>query len=449
MTNIQLIEKLSACNDSETLYNIVFDNMVTEHELQRYRNDASIVGRKYELLMLASGHQDVAGESLPQWCCDIANCVSDVTDQSVKVKSDRFNEEVFLSEIIPFLAQNYYNGNELTSDANYDVLVSTLAGINPKNPLSANGLAASDDSGREKIPHALVTGTQAKCKDMEEFREWYTSRPYGKYVLNSKVDGAGVELQYKNGSMCIAISRGDAFYGEDITVSARKWNNLPGSIGNFTGSIRGEFLLKETVFREKYADTMRNARNASAGISKRLDGSGSEDLSFIAYDVLNTANGELDVQFQTEFDKMMWLEQVGFEVPDWCLVDSVSEVDAFRNKIYNARKNSIDYGCDGIVVKQNVIDYDDLKRRTPTTQCAVKFKLDTAVTKLIAIEWSLSGSYLSPVGIVEPVELNETTVQRASLSNLNKMMELGIEIGKMVKIEKRGEIIPKIIEVVQ
>lgn len=444
MNNIQFIEKVSKLQ-GESVYNAVFDNILAEHDLQKYHNDCSVVSDKYEILLTASGINDVMGMGLHDACIGIAAVASDIATGDAKIKYEKYDKEALLSEIIPYLAQQYYDGNEITSDVKYDYLVAMLKEVNPKNPLSANGLAAADDSGRVKLQHSLITGTQAKCKDMDEFRDWFNARPAGKYVLNSKVDGAGAELKYKDGKLDVAISRGDGYTGEDITLSASQWNNLPSSIGNFTGSIRGEFLLKEGVFRSKYADDMRNARNASAGIAKRLDGSGSEDLSFIAYDVLND-NG---VQFSTEFEKMQWLENVGFEVPDWCIVDNLIEVAAFRTKIYESRKKTIDYGCDGIVVKQNEIDYDDLKRLTPLTQCAIKFVLDTAVTKIIDIEWSLSGSYLSPVAIVEPVELNETTVQRASLSNLNKMMELGIEIGKMVEIEKRGEIIPKITKVVE
>ena len=118
----------------------------------------------------------------------------------------------------------------------------------------------------------MITGTQQKCKDMSEFKKWYDNRDVQDYMLNAKVDGAGVELLYENGTLKMAISRGDGFEGEDITLSAKKWNNIVLNIPEFSGSIRGEFLLKESIFRKKYGDKMRNARNASAGLAKRLDG---------------------------------------------------------------------------------------------------------------------------------------------------------------------------------
>ncbi|MCF0223472.1 MAG: hypothetical protein HUK20_04320 [Fibrobacter sp.] len=348
-----------------------------------------------------------------------------------------------LEQIISTAAQNYYNGKESISDDEYDLYVEELKFLDPKNPLAAGGLAASDDTGRKKYKHVLITGTQQKCKDMSEFKKWYDNRDVQDYMLNAKVDGAGVELLYENGTLKMAISRGDGFEGEDITLSAKKWNNIVLNIPEFSGSIRGEFLLKESIFRKKYGDKMRNARNASAGLAKRLDGEGSEDMSLIAYDVLKE-----NENFEYETDKMEWLKKVGFETPLWKIAKTYDEVEPFRETIKNSRKTSIDYGCDGIVVKQNQIDYDDLKRRTPLTQCAIKFPLETAISTLLDIEWNIAGSIVQPVGILEPVELNETTVSRVSLGNTSIMKEKGVYIGCQCIIKKSGEIIPYLEKVI-
>jgi DNA ligase (NAD+) len=281
---------------------------------------------------------------------------------------------------------------------------------------------------------------------MEAFAEEWFPQYGGKHrlMLNGECDGAGSEVMYQDGKIVQAISRGDGYQGEDITQSALKWKGLIHEIPNFTGSIRGEFMLKESVFLEKYSQVMKTARNASAGLSKRLDGKGSEDMSFVAYDVLNRA----PTQFKTELEKMQWLEACGFEVPMYELVDTLEQIEAFREKVFASRKKDIDYGCDGIVVKINDIDYDDLRRKTPMTQCAIKFKLETAETNLIGIEWSCKGRYLSPVAILTPTELDGVTVERASLSNLNKMMQMGIQIGCKVQISRHGEVIPQVDKVV-
>ena len=124
-------------------------------------------------------------------------------------------------------------------------------------------------------------------------------------------------------------------------------------------------------------------------------------------------------------------------------VSSVEEAFEFRTSQYENREN-IEYDIDGVVVKPEVIDYEDLKNRTPKNSCAIKFELDVAVTKIIGFEWSQSGKYFSPVAILEPVELNGTTVKRASCSNTKWLASREIEIGSKVKIVKRGEIIPHI-----
>lgn len=340
-------------------------------------------------------------------------------------------------------AISYYNGSEVMENSEYDLLIEELKKKDPTNPLCENGLAASDNTGRKKYKHHLITGTQSKCKDMNEFKTWF-DKHNTEVTVSSKIDGNSVELLYEHGKMTMAISRGDGFEGEDITISANKWNNMPKKIGDFTGSIRGEFLLKESIFRAKYSSIMRNARNATAGIAKRLDGTGSEDISFIAYDIMPN-----DLSIHNDSEKMTTLKLFGFETPNWIKTSSFEVIAKFRDKINNSRQKEIDYNCDGVVVKENITNWEDLKRKTPTTQTAIKFALDTAISKIIDIEWSMSGTYLTPVAIIEPVELNETTVSRASLANLNKIVELGAEIGSIVKLSKHGEIIPHIDEVIK
>lgn len=446
MQNIEFIEHLAPklpTGGLQTAIDMVVMNILSESDFAKYGNDEDDVYYKYSVLLRGAGlRPEVFADELKM----SVSAASELAVTANSKKGKALNREALLSEVIEYIAKEYYNGCEKASDELYDALVLELRQINPRNPLAAGGLAASDDTGRKKYQHYLVTGTQQKFANMEEFeKEWFPQ--YGgthRLMLNGKCDGAGSEVMYQDGQVVQAISRGDGFQGEDITQSALKWKGLVHNIPNFTGSIRGEFMLKESVFLEKYSQTKKTARNASAGLSKRLDGSGSEDMSFVAYDVLNRA----PTQFKTELEKMQWLESCGFEVPMYELVDTLEQVNAFREKVYASRKKTIDYGCDGIVVKINDIDYDDLRRKTPMTQCAVKFELETAITTLIGIEWSCKGRYLSPVAILVPTELDGVTVERASLSNLNKMMQMGIQIGCKVEISRHGEVIPQVDKVV-
>ena len=327
MQNTDFIENLSAklSDGVQPALDMVVENILNESDFAKYGNDEEDVYYKYSVLLRASGFRQNEFENELRASVSAASDIA-VTSNSKKGKA--LDREALLCEVIEYLAKEYYNGHEKASDEAYDGLVVELRSINPKNPLAAGGLAAADDTGRKKFQHYLVTGTQQKYANMEAFAEEWFPQYGGKHrlMLNGKCDGAGSEVMYQDGKIVQAISRGDGYQGEDITQSALKWKGLIHEIPNFTGSIRGEFMLKESVFLEKYSQTMKTARNASAGLSKRLDGKGSEDMSFVAYDVLNRA----PTQFKTELEKMQWLEACGFEVPMYELVDTLEQIEAFR-----------------------------------------------------------------------------------------------------------------------
>ena len=130
--------------------------------------------------------------------------------------------------------------------------------------------------------------------------------------------------------------------------------------------------------------------------------------------------------------KLRFLSENGMEVPAHKEVSTLKEAFEFRTSQYNNRDN-IEYDIDGVVVKPAIIDYEDLKNRTPKNSCAIKFELDVAISTVLDIEWSQSGKYFSPVAIIEAVDLCGTTVQRASCSNANWLAKKGIEIGSKVK----------------
>lgn len=250
----------------------------------------------------------------------------------------------------------------------------------------------------------------------------------------------GIELKFRNGKLVQAVTRGTGFEGDDITENAKLVKGVNSTLNlPMDCSIRGEILMSHSMFNKNYKDKMKNCRNAAAGIMKHLDGSELENLNFVAYDMQEV--GEKTIK--TEVQKLEFLSVNGFEIPEHAVVKNLAEAFAFRTSQYNNREN-IEYDIDGVVVKPEVIDYEDLKNRTPKNSCAIKFELDVAVTTIIGFEWSQSGKYFSPVAILEPVELNGTTVKRASCSNTKWLASRGIEIGSKVKIVKRGEIIPHI-----
>jgi DNA ligase (NAD+) len=173
---------------------------------------------------------------------------------------------------------------------------------------------------------------------------------------------------------------------------------------------------------------------------RRKDGQGCEDLNFISYDATETTN---DFFFADENQKIAWLEKQGFEVTVTKVFSDPAEIIAYREKVA-AQRDSLPVDIDGLVIKDPDIDMADLRRTRPEKQIAFKFELEAAVSVLRQVEWSESGATYTPIGVVDPVRIAGTTVQRANLNNPDMIRALGLEIGSKVVIVKRGEIIPKI-----
>ncbi|MCE5257187.1 MAG: DNA ligase (NAD(+)) LigA, partial [Spirochaetaceae bacterium] len=144
-----------------------------------------------------------------------------------------------------------------------------------------------------------------------------------------------------------------------------------------------------------------------------------------------------------EKEKVEWLKSMGFKTVESGIFDTIESIIAYRARIMDARPGLM-YDIDGLVVKGLEIDEDDLAKPRPEKQIAFKFSPEEAVTTLMEIEWSESGALYTPIGIVEPVHLAGTTVQRANLCNPDMIRNMGLKLGSKVVITKRGEIIPKI-----
>ncbi|MCF0241523.1 MAG: DNA ligase (NAD(+)) LigA, partial [Treponema sp.] len=202
-------------------------------------------------------------------------------------------------------------------------------------------------------------------------------------------------------------------------------------------------IMTHSVHKEHFSDKA-NCRNAANGLMKRKDGNGSEYLKLITYDALVT---EGNSPFKTEGEKIMWLRSVGFETSPLCICKNAEEVIKYREYVMEQRK-TLEYDIDGLVIKEQSINLEDAYRARPDRQIAFKFSLEEAVSVLRQVEWSISGGTYTPVAVFDEVELNGTKVQRASLANPDTMRKLGIKIGSHVVVVKRGEIIPKIMSVV-
>ena len=353
-----------------------------------------------------------------------------------------------LESLILRYQQSYYNGEGKISDAEFDKLWDQLKELNPDSPILKK--VGADSGNFAKTAHVMPMGSQEKAANPEQFLEWANKHVYNEYLVEYKLDGASLELQYQNGELVKAVTRGNGSIGDDITANAKKMDGvLPQIICNgkklsFTGGVRGEVIMTHEV-HQKYFSDKANCRNAANGLMKRKDGQGSEYLTLITYDALST-DGQ--VYFSTEQEKIKWLIDCGFNVVKLVICKNPQRVIAYRAKVMEERK-ALDYDIDGLVVKESKINFEDAARARPDRQIAFKFSLEEAVSTLRKVEWSINGSTYTPVAIFDEVELNGTKVQRASLANPDTMRNLGVKIGSHVVVVKRGEIIPKIESVVE
>ena len=354
----------------------------------------------------------------------------------MKTKSERIDT---LAGLIEKYQKSYYDREAEISDAEFDLLWDELKTLAPNHQLLKKvGGGLSD--GFPKLKHLIPMGSQEKAANPEEFRAWAKKTNLVSFVVQYKLDGASLELQYEKGKLTSAVTRGDGIKGDEITQNAQRMSGVKPEIAkNFSGGVRGEVIMTHEVWREKYSDKA-NCRNAANGIMRRKDGAGCEDLSFIGFDA---AANENDNFFKNEMEKISWLKEQGFNVTETREFSNPEEVITYRDEMAKNRKK-MNFDIDGLVVKDFFTDMIDLRRARPERQIAFKFDPEMAFSILKKVEWSESGATYTPIGIIEPVRLAGTTVQRANLNNPDMIRNLGLKIGSAVSVVKRGEIIPKI-----
>ena len=355
-------------------------------------------------------------------------------------------ENLRVNELVSLIKRyqtSYYNGEGEISDAEFDKLWDELKEKDPDNPILKR--VGADSGNFQKRKHIMPMGSQEKAANPEQFLAWAEKHSYSEYLVEYKLDGASLELQYEQGKLVRAVTRGDGSVGDEITANARKMRGVLHELPvAYSGGVRGEVLMFHDVHDTLYADKA-NCRNAANGVMKRKDGKGAENLNFICYDAMSSEDDKSP--FRDEKEKIEWLKSCGFETVPLFICKSSEEVIDLRAKIDEKRKE-IPYDIDGLVIKERTIDKEDAFRARPDRQIAFKFNLEEAVSVLRRVEWSENGATYTPIAEFDAVELNGTTVQRASLVNTNTIRDLSIHIGSHIVVVKRGEIIPKIERVV-
>jgi DNA ligase (NAD+) len=358
------------------------------------------------------------------------------------------NEIKQIEKVLDECNQAYHVfGTSQLSDAEYDSLKDRLSKLDPTNPrLKQVGakLVPEIKKKKEKIAWEKYIhkterlGSLNKINTFAELETWIKGSGETDFIIEEKLDGISIKLIYNNGELYKAITRGDdasgESVGEDITRNVIKMKNVPLDVkikDRFI--VRGEILLHKDDFEFVGGKTL---RNSAAGTAKRLDGVGCEYLSVHAYTIMNWK--ELNIKTESEMIKI--LKDNNFNVISNKLCKSVKTIESeYQNYISNIR-DSLQWDIDGLVIKTNIIKDDDWDY--PKRAIAYKFPHQEAITKLLSVEWQDSGGRITPVGHLEPVNVNGVTISKATLNNVDYIKNLNIKINDLCAISRRNDVIP-------
>ncbi len=366
---------------------------------------------------------------------------------------------VELTEKITQLDEAYYNGIGIATDAEYDVLKDELATLAPEHPLLARvGAPVAYTGTWEKVKHKMPMGSLFKARDFEELKPWIKKHEKNDLIVSTKLDGLSLELNYEKGILKNAITRGDGIIGEDVTKNVKKIKNIPNNLFTPTDiSIRGEVIIKKKVFVSELSKEFSNPRSAASGILRNTDNQFINHLDFIAYDYCSfdgdryTFMGDM----LSEFADFFKFSIPSFRIFKDNLKNKIESIEKYYKDFIDSQREEYLYEIDGLVVR--ILDNAEFKKQgivagRPKGAIALKFPPVARPSLVEEIEWSTSRTgTINPRVRVRPVQIGGVVVQYATLHNKDYMMNVlgGIGIGDEVLIERRGDIIPKVISVIK
>ena len=369
-------------------------------------------------------------------------------------KKERMQE---LIKILNEASKAYYaEDREIMSNFEYDRLYEELEGLEKETGivLSGSPTVSVGYESVEELPkerHESPMLSLGKTKSREELKDWLQGK---EAILSWKLDGLTVVLTYRNGALFKAVTRGNGEIGEVITGNARTFKNIPLNIA-FKGELvlRGEAVITYSDF-EKINEEIpeaeakyKNPRNLCSGSVRQLNNeiTAKRNVRFYAFTLVSAENADFHNSREEQF---RFLEKQGFEVVERKMVtpDTIlSAISDFENKI-----PTYDVPSDGLVLTYEDIAYGKSLGRTakfPRDAIAFKWADEIRETTLTEVEWSASRTGLiNPVAIFTPVELEGTTVSRASVHNVSIVKELKLGIGDRITVYKANMIIPQIAE---
>jgi DNA ligase (NAD+) len=373
-----------------------------------------------------------------------------------------------LAEQIAHHSNLYYNlATPEISDAKFDALWEELKSLDANHP-QLRRVGAPIPPGSVKVEHRFPMRSLDKATDDGEVAHFVseTTAHGRRFVAQPKLDGSALSLEYRRGRLVRAATRGSGERGEDVTANALRVPNIPDRLP-WEGDchVRGEVVMHLDVFREKYAKIAPNPRNLAAGSlrQKNIDsGKGdASDLGFHAYDVRFVPNEDKHpdspeaLEFENDSESIAWLRSVGITPAEEVVVEGSDDDDTTQalldeTKRWTQERDKASWEIDGVVFKLDNLAKRELLGQTahhPRWALAWKFPPEEATTVLLGIDWQTGRTgAVTPVARVAPVVVSGVTVENTTLHNVGEVERLGVSIGDKVRVVRRGDVIPKIIE---
>lgn len=383
-----------------------------------------------------------------------------------------------LREEIRFHDYNYYILTEpKIPDEQYDKLYKELENleseypelITPDSPTQRVGsdLTKVFKPVQHKIPMLSLSNTYSEDELFDfdrRVREGIGDINEVEYIAELKIDGVSVSIRYENFNLVTAATRGDGTVGEEITNNVKTIRSVPLRLNRLKNSkydlskieVRGEIFMEVDAFKkfnkdreEKGEKTFANPRNSTAGTLKLQNPKlvAQRPLDLFIYFLVSENN-----QIETQSESLELIKQLGLKVnPNYKLCKNINEVLEFC-KVWEEKREELPYEIDGVVVKVNSVKYQrnlGSIAKSPRWAVAYKFRAKQAETKLNKIYWQVGRTgTLTPVADLEPIFLAGSTISRATLHNIEEIERKDIREGDYVIIEKGGDVIPKVVQVI-
>lgn len=360
-----------------------------------------------------------------------------------------------LADAVRYHRELYYNhAAPEISDSEFDALWDELMHLDPTNDV-LHQVGPEPLPGTVKVEHQFPMRSLDKGTSDEDIVHFVTQSTFGgqRYLAQPKLDGSALSLEYVAGNLHRAATRGSGERGEDVTLNAKLVANIPSRLNlPIDCHVRGEVVMPLAIFEEKYREVSPNPRNLCSGALRQKHGDGkaeASDLVFCAYDV-KFPNQTPSATNDSEL--LSWLQKAGIEPAPWQIFESDHPQNEMveYTKEWSLKRSSYEFEIDGIVFK-----LDDLAQREnlgmtahhPRWALAWKFPSQEANSVLLGVDWQTGRTgAVTPVARIAPQMVGGVTVENVTLHNVGEVERLGIKIGDKVKITRRGDVIPKIIE---